>query len=148
LTAISPAPGTHRDGRLVPSPPPDPDLSSQREVVDAFLAASREGDFAALVEILDPDVVLRIDSGAIPAAESGLFRGASAVAKQSLTFSRAGGGVPKPALINGAAGVVWVSGGGAFSVAGFTVGRGKIVAIDVLADPARLKQLEVDVLGD
>jgi RNA polymerase sigma-70 factor (ECF subfamily) len=119
------------------APGAEGDLSSQREVVDAFLAASREGDFEALVEILDPDVVLRIDTGAMPVGGSSLARGASAVATQSLTFSRSGGGVPKPALINTAARVVWASHTSRFSVAGFTVRGGRIVA----------KLLEIDVLG-
>jgi RNA polymerase sigma-70 factor (ECF subfamily) len=127
------------------TPYPDADLSGQREVVDAFLAASREGDFEALIALLDPDVVLRADGGAALAAGSRLVRGASAVARQTVTFARSGAGDATPALVNGAAGVVFSSRGRPFSVVGFTVRRGRIVAIDVLADPARLQQLDVDV---
>jgi RNA polymerase sigma factor (sigma-70 family) len=121
----------------------DADLSGQRELVDAFLAASREGDFEALIVLLDPDVVLRADRGAVPAGASRLVRGASAVAEQAVTFARSTTGHPTPALVNGAAGVVFASRGRPFSVVGFTVRRGRIVEIDVLADPERLQQLDV-----
>jgi ketosteroid isomerase-like protein len=133
---------------LVPSPIPDADPGNQRAVVDAFLAASREGDFEALIAILDPDVVLRADAGAALAGRSRLVRGATAVAKQSLTFASSGEGEARPALVNGAAGVVFSSLGRPFAVVGFTVSRGRIVEIDVLADPARVQQLAVDVLDD
>jgi RNA polymerase sigma factor (sigma-70 family) len=122
------------------TPFPDADLSTQREVVDAFLAASREGDFEALIAILDPDVVLRADGGAL--AASIVVRGASAVAKQSHAFARSRAGEARPAIVNGAAGVVWAARGRPFSVVGFTVRGGKIAAIDILADPTRLEQLE------
>jgi ketosteroid isomerase-like protein len=126
------------------TPFPDADLSAQREAVDAFLAASREGDFEALIAILDPDVVLRADGGT--AAPSRLVRGAAAVAEQSLAFERArAAGDARPAVVNGAAGVVWAARGRPFSVVGFTVRGGKIAAIDILADPTRLDQLEFDV---
>jgi RNA polymerase sigma factor (sigma-70 family) len=128
------------------TPFPDADLGSQRDIVDAFLAASREGDFAALIAILDPDVVLRADAGALPVRASRLVRGAAAVAEQSITFARSGGGEARPALVNGAAGVVFASRGRPFSVVGFTVRGGKIAAIDILADPARLEQVDFDVL--
>ena len=130
------------------TPFPDADLSGQREVIDAFLAASREGDFEALIAVLDPDVVLRADIGAVPAGASRLIRGAPAVAKQTVTFVRSGGGEARPALVNGTAGVVFSARGRALSVAGFTVRRGRIVEIDVLADPARLQQLDVDLLDE
>ena len=130
------------------APFPDADLSGQREVVDAFLAASREGNFEALIGLLDPDVVLRADGGAALARGSLLVRGAPAVAKQSVTFARSGRGEARPALVNGAAGVVFAARGRPISVVGFTVRHGRIVEIDVLADPARLQQLEVDVLND
>jgi RNA polymerase sigma factor (sigma-70 family) len=118
---------------------PDADLIRQQEVVDAFLAASREGDFEALLALLDPDVVLRIDGGAVRAGLSREVRGVRAVAEQTLTFSR---------LVNGAAGVVVAPRGRPFAVMGFTVRRGKIVEIDVLADPARLRQLDLAVLDN
>ena len=126
---------------------PDADPTRQREVVDAFLTASREGDFEALLAVLDPDVVLRIDGGAVRAGLSREVRGVRAVAEQTLTFSRLSPFV-RPALVNGAAGVVVAPRGRPFSVMGFTVRRGKIVEIDVLADPARLRQLDLAVLDD
>ena len=128
------------------TPFPDADLRSQQEVVDAFLAASREGDFGALIAILDPDVVLRADRGALPSGASQVARGAQAVAEQTIAFARARRGEATPALINGAAGVVWAAEGRPFSVVGITVRRRRIVAIDVLADPARLQRLDFDVL--
>ncbi len=127
---------------------PDPDLTRQREVVDAFLAAARGGDFDALLAVLDPDVVLRADRGAVPPGGSMEIRGARAAAKQALTFSRLAG-VARPALVNGAAGIVaFDPHGRPFSVMGFTVTRGRIVEIDVLADLARLRQLDLAVLND
>jgi RNA polymerase sigma factor (sigma-70 family) len=126
------------------TPFPDADLREQRKLVDAFLAASRDGDFAALIALLDPDVVLRVDAGAALAGGARFLRGAPAVATQSITFARSATGEPTPALVNGAAGVVLVSRGRPFSVVGFTIRRGKIVEIDVLADPARLQQLDID----
>ncbi|HEY3464352.1 MAG TPA: sigma-70 family RNA polymerase sigma factor [Amycolatopsis sp.] len=124
---------------------PDPDLARQREVVDAFLAAARGGDFEALVSVLDPEVVLRADRGPDDSVE---VRGAAAVANQALTFSRlgAGGGVVRRALVNGAAGVVATREGRPFSVLGFTVAGGRIVEIDILADPDRLSRLDLAVL--
>jgi RNA polymerase sigma factor (sigma-70 family) len=125
----------------------DAGLACQREAVDAFLAASREGDFEALLAVLDPDVVLRIDGGAVRAGLSREVRGVRAVAEQTLTFSRLSPFV-RPALVNGAAGVVVAPRGRPFAVMGFTVRREKIVEIDVLADPARLRQLDLAVLDD
>jgi RNA polymerase sigma factor (sigma-70 family) len=114
----------------------------QRELVNAFLAASRSGDFDALLAVLDPDVVLRLDRGAVPPGASKVVRGASAVTKLGFSFSGLGWSA-QPALVNGAAGVVVTRDGRPFSVVGFTVRRGKIVAIDILADPARLRQLDL-----
>jgi RNA polymerase sigma-70 factor, ECF subfamily len=128
------------------TPFPDADLSSQREVIDAFLAASREGDFRALIAILHPAVVLRADRGAMPPGASQVVRGAPAVAEQTMAFAMSRRGEATPALINGEAGVVWAAQGRPYSVVGFTVRRGRIVAINVLADPARLQQLSFDVL--
>jgi RNA polymerase sigma-70 factor (ECF subfamily) len=126
---------------------PDADLATQREVVDAFLAASRDGDFDALLAVLDSDVVLRIDGGAVRAGLSRKVRGARAVAEQTLTFSRLSPFV-RPALVNGAAGVVVAPRGRPFSVMGFTIRGGKIVEVDILADPARLSRLDVSVFDD
>ncbi|SEF29548.1 RNA polymerase sigma-70 factor, ECF subfamily [Amycolatopsis pretoriensis] len=125
---------------------PDPDLARQREVVEAFLAAARGGDFDALVSVLDPEVVLRADRGA--AGDSVEVHGPAAVADQALTFSRlgAGGGTVRRALVNGAAGVVGIREGRPFSVLGFTVAGGRIVEIDILADPERLSRLDLAVL--
>jgi RNA polymerase sigma-70 factor, ECF subfamily len=129
------------------TPSPDTDLTHQREVVDAFLAASRDGDFEALLAVLDPDVVLRADAGAVRAGLSREVRGAAAVAEQALFFSPAAPSA-RPALVNGAAGVVVASGGRPIAVMGFTVRHGKIVEIDILADPTRLRQLDLAVLDD
>jgi RNA polymerase sigma factor (sigma-70 family) len=126
---------------------PDADLTRQREVVDAFFAAARDGDFEALVAVLDPDVVLRADRGGVPAGASREVRGAQYVAEQALTFSRFAPFV-RPARVNGAAGVVVFQRGRPFSVMGFTVTRGKIVEIDIVADSVRLRQLDLAVLDD
>jgi RNA polymerase sigma factor (sigma-70 family) len=124
---------------------PDPDIEAQREVVNAFLAAAREGDFDRLVAVLDPDVVLRADFG--PAAAPRELHGAEAVASQAQFYSRLGL-VMKPALINGAAGLVNMKDGEPFSVGGFTVRNGRIVALDFLADPERLRRLDLTILED
>jgi RNA polymerase sigma-70 factor (ECF subfamily) len=129
------------------APSPDADLTRQREVVAAFLAASRDGDFDALLAVLNPDVVLRADSGTVPAGASREVRGARAVAEQALTFSRLAR-FAQPALVNGAAGLVTAPGRKPYAVMGFTITRGKIVEIDILADPTRLRQLDLAVLDD
>lgn len=131
------------------APVPDPDLTLQRQVVDAFQAAARVGDFAALVAVLDPDVVLRVDRGAIPEGRWVEIHGAPAVAGQASTFQRlASAYSTQPALVNGTAGFVNTVDGQSMSVVSFTIANGKIVAIDILADPARLRQLDLAVLGD
>jgi hypothetical protein len=130
------------------APIPDADLDRQREVVGAFLAAARGGDFDALLSVLDPDVVLRADAGAVPAGASRVIRGAPAVAEQALAFAQRLGPFARPALVNGAAGIVAAPGGRPVSVLGFTVRGEKIVEIDILADPARLRQLDLAVLDD
>jgi len=127
------------------APIPDPDLSRQREVVDAFFAAAREGDFEALVAVLDPDIVLRSDGGAARPDATVVVRGARAVAERALTFARLAPHA-RPALVNGAAGVVVAPGGRPFSVMAFTVSEGKVVAIDALSDPTRLEELDLTVL--
>jgi hypothetical protein len=122
---------------------PDVDLATQQEAVEAFMAAARDGDFEALVAVLDPDVVLRADSGAAPAAMSVEVRGAEAVARQALSFSRRGYDT-RPAVVNGGAGAVTSRDGRPFSVAAFTVRRGgTIVEIDILADFERLRGLDL-----
>lgn len=129
-------------------PAPEADRGKQRELADAFLAASRGGDRNALLAVLDPDVVLRVDSGAtgVGAAASKVIRGAEAVVAQALLFS---GAAPHAqfALVNGAAGLITIRGGVAQGVMGFTVSGGKIVGIDILADPARLRDLDVSAFS-
>jgi RNA polymerase sigma factor (sigma-70 family) len=129
------------------APAPDPDLTRQREVVDAFFAAARAGDFDALVAVLDPDVVQRADGGTTRARPTVVLHGARTVAGQAVNARRLAPFV-RPALINGTAGVVAVVAGRVFSVMGFTVARGKIIAIDVLYDPERLADLDLTVLDD
>jgi RNA polymerase sigma factor (sigma-70 family) len=124
---------------------PDADLDTQRKVVDAFLKAAREGDFEGLLQVLDPDVVLRADLG--PADGFREVRGARAVAGQALFYSRLGLDM-QPALINGAVGAVGTLDGEPYSVGGLTVRGGKIVAIDILADPERLRQLDLTTLDE
>jgi len=129
------------------APAPDRDLAHQRAVVDAFFAASRDGDFDALVAVLDPDVVLRSDGGTARPRLTFVMHGARAVAGQAFTSRRLSPFV-RPALINGAAGVVVTAQGRPLFVMAFTVAGGKIVAIDVLADPDRLQQLDLSALDD
>jgi ketosteroid isomerase-like protein len=130
--------------RLRNAPEPDRDLARQRPVVDAFFAASRDGDFDALLEILHPDVELRADGGA---KGSLVLRGADAVAAHTPRYSKLYPFV-RPALVNGAAGAVVAPRGRLFSVMGFTVSGGRIIAIDALVDPERLAQLELDLRGE
>ncbi len=128
----------------------DPDISQQRSAVDAFLAASRNGDFAALVAVLDPQVVLHSERPAQIGASIRhvTVRGAETVAKQSLFFSRQLGGerVVRVVRINRGPGIVTYVGGEPYSVMAFTLTGGKIAEIDVLADPARLKRLGLPAL--
>ncbi len=124
---------------------PDIDLPHQRQVVDAFLTAARGGDLDTLVAVLDPDVVLRVDRGAAPPGASREVRGAPALARQALAFSQLARFV-RPALVNGVAGLVVAPHGRPFSVMGFTVRRGKIVEIYVLADTEHLRRLGLAVL--
>jgi ketosteroid isomerase-like protein len=124
---------------------PDADLDTQREVVDAFLKAAREGDFEGLLQVLDPDVVLRRDIA--PLGGSGEVRGARAVAGQALPYSRFGAFM-RPVLVNGAVGAVAILDGEPFAVGAITVRGGKIVEIDILADPERLSRLDMTVLDD
>jgi RNA polymerase sigma factor (sigma-70 family) len=127
-------------------PEPDRDLARQREVVDAFFAAARDGDFDALVAVLDPDVELRIDGGALREEASLVLRGAEAVAGHTATYSKLYPFV-RPALVNRAAGAVVAPRGRLFSVMAFTVTDGKITQIDALVDPERLAQLDLTLPG-
>ena len=125
-------------------PAPETDVSRQRTIVDAFLAAAREGDFEALVALLDPDVVFRVDRGAISGGpRSRVVHGAETVAKQVIAFGRPFAPYARPVLVNGTAGFVVRSEGQPMAVAGFTVAHDRIVEIDLLADPARLRKLDL-----
>ncbi|MBV9196657.1 MAG: sigma-70 family RNA polymerase sigma factor [Solirubrobacterales bacterium] len=130
--------------RVRNAPEPDRDLARQRRVVDAFFAASRDGDFVALLEVLDPEVKLRIDGGVLRADASLVLHGANAVASHTATYSKLYPFV-RPALVNGGAGAVVAPRGHVFSVMAFTVTNGKIVQIDALLDPERLEQLDLSV---
>ena len=129
------------------APTPDPDIGRQKKVLDAFLAAARGGDFDALVAVLDPDVVLRADAGALVggAAVSKLVRGAEAVAGQAVMF-RSVAVSSRLVLVNGAVGVVTLLDGKPMGVMGVTVADGRIVAVDILADPERLARLDLSAL--
>jgi RNA polymerase sigma factor (sigma-70 family) len=128
-------------------PAPDPDLTRQRKVVDAFFAAAHRGDFEALVAVLDPDVILRSDGGERRRALSFVRRGAAEVARTAITSAQPAA-VKIPALVNGAAGVIVMTNGRPFVVMGFTVARGKIVEIDCFLDPERLASLDLAAFGD
>ena len=125
----------------------EPDLARQREVVDAFFRAARAGDFDALVAVLNPDVVLRADFGVRRPDLSKVFRGAAAVAKQAFI-----GALPDArlhaALVNGAAGAIVSVRGRPFAVMGFTVAEGRIVEIDAIADPERVRRIAAAVLSN
>jgi len=129
---------------------PDPDLARQREVVDAFFAATREGDFVGLVAVLDPAVTLRIDGGPRMAAASMTVQGAEAVARQALSglASSLRVAVLHPALVNGAAGVVMTARRRPLTVIGFSIVNGRITEIDAIADPDRVRALTAAVLDD
>jgi RNA polymerase sigma factor (sigma-70 family) len=127
------------------APVPDADLAAQWEVVEAFLAAARDGDFDALVAVLDPDVVLRADGGLTGLSQH--VQGAETVARQALMWSRVDLTMRR-ALINGAAGMVTFLHGEPFSIAAVTVRNRKIVELDFLADPERIAQLDLTVLRD
>jgi RNA polymerase sigma-70 factor, ECF subfamily len=126
--------------RVHGSPAPDPDLARQRQVVDAFFAASRDGDLDALAAVLDPGVELRVDGGVLRGKASLTRRGAQAVAAYSATYAKLTPFV-RPALVNGAAGAVVAPAGRVFSVMAFTVTNGKITRLDALVDPERLGYL-------
>jgi RNA polymerase sigma-70 factor (ECF subfamily) len=122
------------------TPDPDEDLSLRRQVADAFLAASRAGDFEGLIAILDPDVVARADGGKL--GTSSLRRGARDVASGALFFARlADSGLP--VLVNGEPGIVGIVHGQVASVLAFTIQNGRITALDILTDPERLDALNI-----
>jgi RNA polymerase sigma-70 factor (ECF subfamily) len=125
------------------TPRTDPDLEQQRKVVDAFLAASRNGDFQALLEVLDPDVVFRADRGRLAVEAPALVRGAQDVARQILSRGSRFAPFARPAVVNGNAGVVVAPAGKPIAVVGFTVADGRIVEIDLIADPEKLSGLSL-----
>jgi RNA polymerase sigma factor (sigma-70 family) len=127
------------------APLPDADLAAQWRVVEAFLAAARDGDFDALVAVLDPNVVLRADGGL--KGPSRHVRGAETVAGQALMWSRVDLTMRR-ALINGAPGMVSLLNGRPFSVGAVTVRNGKIAELDILADPDRIARLDLTLLGE
>ena len=129
-------------GAVSGAPARETDATRQRAVVDAFLAASRGGDFQALLALLDPDVVLRADAAAVQVGAQAEVRGAAAVAE---TFSGRAR-VARPALMDGAVGLVWAPGGQPRVVFGITIVRGKIVEIELVADPERLRRLDLTIL--
>jgi hypothetical protein len=117
---------------------PDGDFPRQREVVDAFLEAARTGDFDALLAMLDPEVVLRADRGTLQ-----VRRGARTVAEGAMSFARLAA-IARPVLVNGSPGIAaWHPAGQLLSVVGFTIRRGQIAEIDILADAQRLQQLDL-----
>jgi RNA polymerase sigma-70 factor (ECF subfamily) len=123
------------------APQPDSDVARQREVVDAFLAASRAGDFEALIAVLDPEVVFRIDTGGTAPRARPPLVGASAVARQILERGTPLAPLARPALVNGSAGAIVDIGGRPFAVVSFTVRSGRIAEIDLIADPDKLRGL-------
>jgi len=134
--------------RVQGAPVPDTDLDGQWAVVDAFLAASRDGDFERLMSLLDPDVVLRSDGGAARPDLVSSIRGAETVATQAMAFRRFAETATR-ALVNGVpGGVAWAPDGRPFAVISATVAGGRIVSMDVLADPDRLARLDLDLLAD
>jgi len=128
------------------APAPDADVARQRQVVDAFAAAAQEGDFDALVAVLDPDIVLRVDAGMDGPDESVVVRGARAVAERARSFAWLSP-YARPVLVNGAVGAVVAPEGRPYAVLAFTVADGKIVEIDILSDPHRLEALGLSGLA-
>jgi RNA polymerase sigma-70 factor (ECF subfamily) len=127
------------------APQPDADLSGQREVVDAFLAAARDGNFEALVAVLDPDVVFRLDVGGVPPRAREPVVGAEAVAREVVTSGyRQLATAARHAVINGAAGLVIAPRDRPIAVVGFTTREGRILEIDLIADPDKLGALQTD----
>ena len=129
------------------APSSDQDLRNQRRVVEAFLAAAQNGDFEGLVAVLDPEIVLRADGGALKGM-SRVVRGAQAVAGQAVMFSK-GKLSSQVVLVNGNIGVVSrLPDGRVLSVSAFTIADGKIVEMDILADPERLNRLDLSAIED
>jgi len=126
------------------APDPDADLAVQRRVVDAFLAAARAGDFEALVEVLDPGVVFRVDAGPLAPQTGTHLVGAAAAARAVLAMGSRYAPLCEPALVNGAPGLVVAPSGRLLAASAFTVVGGRIASIDVVADPGKLRGLAID----
>jgi len=134
--------------RVRGAPVPDTDLESQWAVVDAFLAAARDGDFERLLAVLDPDVVVHSDGGTARPDLVSIVRGAETVAAQAWAFRRYTATATR-ALVNGQpGGVAWSPDGRPFAVISLTVARGRIVSLDILADPDRLANLDLSRVTD
>jgi RNA polymerase sigma factor (sigma-70 family) len=134
--------------RVRGAPVPDTDLEGQRQVIDAFVAAVREGDFERLVSVLDPDIVLRSDGGTARPGLIRIVRGAETVAAEAMMFRRFVDN-SRYVLVNGALGAVtWTPRGEIFSVGAFTIHGGKLVEVDFLSDPKRLAELDLTFLED
>jgi RNA polymerase sigma factor (sigma-70 family) len=134
--------------RVQGAPVPDTDLDGQWAVVDAFLAAARDGDFERLLAVLDPDVVLRSDGGSARKDLVSVIRGAEAVATGAMAFRRFAETATR-ALINGIpGGIAWAPDGNPFAVVSLTVAGGRIVSVDILADPDRLSRLDLELVAD
>ena len=133
--------------RVQGAPVPDVDLDGQWAVVDAFLAAARDGDFDRLIAVLDPEVAVRSDGGAARPGLVSLVRGAQAVAEQAMSFRQFADSSTR-ILVNGIpGGVAWSPDGSPFAVVALTVRGGRIVVVDVLADPDRLAELDLTVVA-
>ena len=122
---------------------PEPDLGKQRAVIAAFLAAARTGDFDALLEVLDPDVVFRVDAGRGPLARPPAI-GVDAVVEQVRARGARFAPLARPGIVNGAAGLIVGSARRPRAVVGFTVSGGRIVEIDLILDPDKLRGLAID----
>ena len=127
---------------------PNASLMEQRRVVDAFLDALRRGDFEGLVAVLDPDIVVRVDEAAARPGAPREIRGARNWAKGAIAFSRQLTGTVQPMLVNGEVGLVWTPGGRVFRVLRFSFADGKIATVDVIADPARLREFDLAMLDE
>jgi ketosteroid isomerase-like protein len=127
--------------------PAQPDLNRQRQVVDAFLSALRGGDIEGLMAVLDPEVVVRIDEAAARPGAPREIRGAKAWAKGAVAFAQLAGSL-QPMLVDGTVGLVWAPGGRVSRVLRFTITSGKIVDADIMADPARLRELHLTALDE
>jgi RNA polymerase sigma-70 factor (ECF subfamily) len=126
---------------------PDDSPTHQRRVVDAFFSAVRDGDFAALLAVLDPDVVLRSDGGRLRPNDSRIVRGAESVARGASRFSMLAP-FARPARVDGNPGAVVMHRDAPYSIMSFTVARGRITAIDILVDPERLGELDLSAFAE